>query len=353
MFNRRTLAQALVLVPLALSGTASRAESLPPVIRFGDVGFGFGTPFGEGTSAIADAKGFIADEFKGTPVKLEFNYFIGTGPAINEAISNKQLDFASYGAVPNVIGKASGLPTKVIVSYGGTNIFAAARSDLPIKSIADLKGARIAVQKATIIHWGLIRALEENGLSQKDVTLVDLKNADQLAALAAKSVDAVFGANFLLPLREKGLANIVYRSKDLGPKGQGFGAFLVTDDFARTYPDATARVVRGYLRAAEWLSKDENREEAFQIWSRTGTPPALYRDTFEGQSLKDAYNPLLDEFFLDRYRSVVAFNKDQKLIRRDVDLAEFVDRSFVDRALKDLHFERTWPSRRADGAATN
>jgi sulfonate transport system substrate-binding protein len=86
--------------------SAALAEELPAKIRFGDVGFGFGQPFGLGTQAVADAKGFIAAEFKDTPVKLEFSYFVNTGPAINEAIANSQLDFASYGAVPNVIGRA-------------------------------------------------------------------------------------------------------------------------------------------------------------------------------------------------------------------------------------------------------
>ena len=75
--------------------------------------------------AIADAKGFIADEFKGVPTQVEFTYFVNTGPAINEALANKQLDFASYGAVPNTIGRANGLPTRILASYGGTTIFAA------------------------------------------------------------------------------------------------------------------------------------------------------------------------------------------------------------------------------------
>src|SRR5690606_15917182 len=117
-----------------------------------------------------------------------------TGPAINEALSNGQLDFASYGAVPNTIGKANGLDTVLIASYGGTTIFGAARPDLDIKSIADLKGKRVAIQKATIIHWALIQALKNAGLTESDVTIIDMKNADQLAAIAAKSVDAVFGA---------------------------------------------------------------------------------------------------------------------------------------------------------------
>ena len=64
--------------------------------------------------AIAQVKGFVADEFKDAPVKLEWTYFTGTGPAVNEAIANGRLDFAQYGALPNVVGRANGLPTHII-----------------------------------------------------------------------------------------------------------------------------------------------------------------------------------------------------------------------------------------------
>ncbi|WP_113273418.1 ABC transporter substrate-binding protein [Agrobacterium cavarae] len=350
---RRLLSTLLLAATVALGGATANAEDAPSTIRFGDVGFGFGTPFGVGLQAIADAKGFIADEFKGTPTKVEFTYFTGTGPAINEALSNGQLDFASYGAVPNIIGKANGLDTVILASYGGTTIFGAARPDLDIKSIADLKGKRVAIQKATIIHWGLITALKNAGLSEKDITIVDLKNADQLAAIAAKSVDAVFGADFLLPLEDKGVAKIFYKSSDAGASGDGFGAFLVTDKFRKAYPEATQKVVTGFVKAAQWLADDKNRDEAFKIWSRAGSPIEVISKSNAGSLLGQKYNPRLDDFFTSRYQSGIAFDREQKLIRRDVDLDAWVDRTYVDNAVRSLKLEKLWPDRSATGALQN
>jgi sulfonate transport system substrate-binding protein len=350
---RRLLSTLLLAATVALGAAAAKAEDAPATIRFGDVGFGFGTPFGVGLQAIADAKGFIADEFKGTPTKVEFTYFTGTGPAINEALSNGQLDFASYGAVPNIIGKANGLDTVILASYGGTTIFGAARPDLDIKSIADLKGKKVAIQKATIIHWGLITALKNAGVSEKDITIVDLKNADQLAAIAAKSVDAVFGADFLLPLEAKGVAKIFYKSSETGASGDGFGAFLVTDKFRKAYPEATQKVVTGFVKAAQWLADDKNRDEAFKIWSRAGSPIEVIAKSNAGSSLGQKYNPRLDDFFTSRYRSGIAFDREQKLIRRDVDLDAWVDRTYVDNAVKSLKLETLWPDRSATGALQN
>lgn len=350
MITRKTFNALLLAAAVGTLPFTAQAENLPEKIRIGDVGFGFGQPFGRGLTAIADAKGFIAEEFKDTPVKLEFTYFVNTGPAINEALANKQLDFASYGAVPNVIGKANGLPTRIILSYGGTTIFAGARSELPINSVKDLKGRKIAVQKATIIHWSLITSLRQAGLTEKDVTLVDLKNADQLAAISAGSVDAIYGASFFLPLRDKGVVKVIYNSNEQGAKATGFGAVVVDDSFQKAYPDATRRITRGLLKAAAWLADDKNREEAFTIWQRTGVTNAVLQEEFKGTSLRDQFNPLLDGFFQAQYKDVIAFDKEQKLIRKDVDLQEWIEPKYLNAALKELKLENTWPQRSADGS---
>lgn len=351
MITRRGLSAIGIAALIAVASGQAVAQDFPDKIRIGDVGFGFGQPFGRGLIAIADAKGFIADEFKDKPVKLEFNYFVNTGPAINEAIANQQLDFASYGAVPNTIGKANGLPTRILAAYGATTIFAGVRSELPINAVKELKGRKIAVQKATIIHWSLINSLKQAGLTERDVTIVDLKNPDQLAAITANSVDAIYGPSFFLPLQDKGIVRVIYNTNEQGPKATGFGAFLGTEPFLKKYPEATERVVRGVVRAAHWLSDENNREEAYAIWARTGVPLDVLRFEFKNVSLKDAFSPLTDKFFASQYRDVIAFNREQKLIRSDVDFEKWQEPRYLAAALKSLNLESHWSERNADGVA--
>jgi sulfonate transport system substrate-binding protein len=349
--SRRSLTAAALLL---FAGTISAsAETLPEKIRFGAFGSGFGQPYGVAILAIAQGKDFIADEFKDTPVKLEFNYLAGTGPAVNEAIANGQLDFAQYGFLPNIIGRANGLKTHVLMNYGNTTIFGAARAGVPIHSIKDLKGKKVTFQKGTILHWAFLKALEANGLTQKDVTVIDLKTADQLAALAAGSVDASFGSSSILSLRDKGLVNIFYTSKEAGPKAAGFGGILATEAFETKYPEATQRVLRGLLRAAEWISKDENRDEAFQIWAKSGTPYSALKEEFDGAPLKQNFNPLIDDFLLEQFRDGVQFSRDERLIRNDIDVKAWLDPRPLDAALKSLKLETWWPRRTASGTPTN
>lgn len=344
----KLLAAAAVLA--ASFGTAS-AENQPAAIRFGGFGQGFGQPYGVAVLAIAQGKGFIDEEFKNTPTKITYEYFTGTGPAINEAIANSRLDFAQYGALPNIIGKAAGLPTRIVASYGETAVFGIARADLPISGFKDLVGKRVAVAKGTILHWALLKALEGNGLTLRDITLVDLKTADQLAALAAKSIDAVVGTSTHLVLRDNGIGKVFYASRELGPKASGFGAITVTEQFEAQYPEATQKVVRGLVRAAHWLGDEQNREEALRIWSKSGVRYESLKSEFEGFPLKTAFDPRIDEFYVSQYRGGIEFTKEQKLIRAGIDADKWFAPKYVEQALSDLKLEKFWAKRTVDGVS--
>jgi sulfonate transport system substrate-binding protein len=347
MMRIRHTLLAIAIAAIGASGAA--AADLPSVIRFAGVGSGFGLPFGQGVFAVAQVKGIVESEFADTGVKLDWSYFTGTGPAINEALANGQADFAQYGSIPNIIGYANGLPTRILMSYGGTNIFAVARKDLPIESIKDLRGSKIAVQKATIIHWALLKALAANGLTERDVTIVDLKNPDTFAALAAGSVDAAFGASYILPLRDQGIVKVIYATKDGAPQATGFGAIVVTDAFQLKYPEATQRVVDGLVKAAQFIGRDENREEVLRIWAKSGVPYGIVTEDFSGRSLRDQTNPLTDDFYLAQYRDAISFEKQQKLIRKDVDLAAWLEPRYLATALDRLDLKKFWAHRSADG----
>ena len=62
--------------------------------------------------------------------------------------------------------------------------------DSPIKTVADLKGKKIALNKGSNVHYLLVRALEKAGLKYADVELVFLPPADGRAAFEKGAVDA-------------------------------------------------------------------------------------------------------------------------------------------------------------------
>lgn len=345
----KLLKVAALLAALGAAIAPAKAEDLPNTIRFGGFGQGFGQPYGAALLAVAQVKGFIAEEFKDKPVKFTYEYFTGTGPAINEAIANKQLDFAQYGALPNIIGKAAGLPTRIIASYGLTTVFGIAREGVAISSVKDLRGKKVAVAKGTILHWALLKALDSNGLSLRDITLIDLKSADQTAALSAGTVDAVIGTSTQLTLVDKGIAKVFYSSKNFGLKTAGFGAITVTEQFEQKYPESTQRVARALVKAAEWLAQDSNHEEAFQVWIKSGVAYDSLVKEFQGVSWKDAFNPRIDAFLVNQYRDATAFTREQKLIRADIDLSKWFAPEYVERAIAEQKLTGFWKDRNAGG----
>ncbi len=95
-----------------------------------------------GSSPSRSSRSFVQDAFKDQPVKLQWDYFSGTGPAINEAFANQQLDFAQYGGLPSVIARANGVAMRRSSCRAAavTNLYGVARTGLPIQSVKDLKG---------------------------------------------------------------------------------------------------------------------------------------------------------------------------------------------------------------------
>jgi sulfonate transport system substrate-binding protein len=110
-------------------------------------------------------------------------------------------------------------------------------------------------------------------------------------------------------------------------------------------------VVSAFLKAAAWLSDDKNREEAVQLWSKSGVDAAILREDFGGPPMREQFDPRLDAFTLWQYRDTVAFAEEEHLIRTEFEPAQWFDPQFQDAGLKELGLEALWPDRSA--AATN
>jgi len=150
----------LILLSLLACGHASYAESLK-TIRIGSPDLTAGQKHaGGGVVDVLYNKKLLEQELAKNNVKVEWHFFKGAGPAINEALANNQLDFAFLGDLPPIIGKANGLDTQLLVptARGITN-YLAVRSDLSIKNFAELKGKRVGLLRGTADELSFVSAL--------------------------------------------------------------------------------------------------------------------------------------------------------------------------------------------------
>ncbi|KAF0219083.1 MAG: NitT/TauT family transport system substrate-binding [Geobacteraceae bacterium] len=352
-----SLLAAVLLVGVAGSGTLFAQENNPRVIRIGSAyGGGYGKPYSTGTIGIVHARGLLEKEFEKDGIKIDWYFFKGAGPATNEAIANNTLDFAYEGDFPSIVGKAGGLKTRIIAAGSvRTDVFILVPNDSQIKSIKDLKGRKVGIFKGINSNLTFSRLLEANGLVEKDLRLYNFGTAEIEAALASKDIEAGVGG---LRTRDLGLTKVLFSTtpaiKAIDPQKvpddwKTAGQLLVIDDFAKKYPDIVKRVVKVYVEAAKWGSEDKNRSELFKLWSQNGTPYSLLKEQYGGKSGKHITTPLLDEFFVNHYRNGVAYSKENKYIRKPFDVDQWIDRSYLDAALKELKLEKYWPQYDAQG----
>ncbi len=131
----------------------------------------------------------VEQRLPGTPVQwIEFP----AGPQLLEALSVGSVDFGSVGDSPPVFAQAAGKdihyvgaePTKPDTSA------LLVRDGSPLKTIADLKGRRIALQKGSSAHYLLVQVVRKAGLQWSDIQPVYLAPADARAAFERGAVDA-------------------------------------------------------------------------------------------------------------------------------------------------------------------
>jgi sulfonate transport system substrate-binding protein len=347
----------ILLVGIFLTGYAGVAPALadpnkPKEIRIGCSGQGYGTPFSTYLIGIVLAKGLLEKEFEPDGIKITWTVFAGAGPAINEAFANDLLDVAAYGDFPAIIAHAGGVKNHLLsTSYKRVSSYIAVPIDSSAKSIRDLKGKKIAIAKGTASQLVFNNLIKSLGLKEKDFDLINLSGLDGDNALAGAQVDAFFSSQDLLKLRNQGLARIIWSAKDDGVPDdwKTFGQLVVIDKFAKQYPEIVQRIVNLYVKTAYWASLPENRDEVLRILAMGGTPQAFYKEDLEGRQIKDIIEPLLDPFSVQHYKNAVAFSKERNFIHRTFDVDEWVDTSYLNKALKAQGLENYWPQHDVDG----
>lgn len=165
-------------------------------------------------------------------------------------MNSRSLDFGSTAGAAALIGKANGNPIKSVYVYSRPEwaaLVTTANSD--IRSVADLKGKRVAATRGTDPFIFLLRALDQNGLSEQDIELVPLQHADGKTALETGDVDAWAGLDPIMATTElESGSRLFFRE----PNFNSFGVLNAREAFAEQYPDYVERVLEVYERGRQW-----------------------------------------------------------------------------------------------------
>lgn len=137
------------------------------------------------------------------------------------------------------------------------------RADSPLRSVADLKGKRVAFAKAAGVHYLLIALLEKHGLRFKDIEPAYLTPADGRAAFERGAVDAwVTWDPFLAAVDQKSSpVRILADGKGVAEYRR---YYLSTQRYLKEAPDVLAAVYAELVTTGQWV-KQHPREAAAQL----------------------------------------------------------------------------------------
>jgi sulfonate transport system substrate-binding protein len=346
-----------LLAAVAVFGLTAGLDSAaaePLTIRFGYPGVGADNrQFAAGDIvAVAHAGHYLDDEFAKDPdIKIEWTFFRGAGPALNESLASGHLDFAAgLGDLPAIVGRSNGLQTRYLLTDKVRDtIYLAVRPESGINKLEDLVGHRLSQFKGTNLQLAADRVLAAHGLSERNAKFINLDTGGALAALTTGNIDGTFGSVELLTLRDRGIAKIAYSTKAEASTFGRHSAVYVTDAFEKAHPDIVQRVVNVFVKAARYAADEANRKAVFDVWANSGFPAQVFAEDFSDERLANRLTPLIDPYVVSRYKELAARVREYGLTRKDIDVESWFEPKYLDAALKAQRLETFWPRFDADG----
>jgi NitT/TauT family transport system substrate-binding protein len=190
----------------------------------------------------------------GAPEKqgLKFEEFaVPSGNLTMQQMVGRQVDLGTYAGPSFVIGHArGGLVAIAQIEEVGKTVRIMARKELGIKRVADLRGKKVADQVGSSISNVFVDTIApKHGLKKGDWQEVRMNVNDMVAAMAAKTVDAMINVEPYNAIAEaEGLATTVMDYWDVDRMPVFMAA---TPDFVQAHPDETVRYLKAWLAVAD------------------------------------------------------------------------------------------------------
>ncbi|RQS74422.1 sulfonate ABC transporter substrate-binding protein [Burkholderia sp. Bp8963] len=255
---------ALALGPLAgRAARAAQAEGSGTRLRIGFQKYG--------NFVVLKARGTLEKRLASQGVSVQWLEF-PAGPQLLEGLNAGAIDVGTVGETPPIFAQAAGVDFVYIgneppAPHGEAIVVL---PDSPIRSVAQLRGKKVALNKGSNVHYLLVKALQHAGLAYTDIQPIYLTPADARAAFVQRNVDAwVIWDPYLAAAQRQLDARVIADGDGLVRNTQYYLA-------ARKYATAQPQVLRALL----------DEVDAVDRWGRDHVPevaallsPAVGLDT--------------------------------------------------------------------------
>jgi sulfonate transport system substrate-binding protein len=312
-FIKRLIASAML--SLSIVGlTIGAGYSQDKVVRIGFQKYG--------KLVLLKSKGTLEPKLKALGYSVTWTEF-QFGPPLLEAINVGAIDFGNTGETPPVFAQAAGAPIRYVAyeppAQKGEAILV--QKDSLLKSVADLKGKKIAVAKGSNAHYLLVKALEKAGIKYEDITPAYLAPADARAAFETGAVDAWSIWDPYQSAAETTLgARTLTDATGLVPNTQ---FYLSSQTFIETEPKVLGILLES-LREIDTWAKADPHAVAEQLSPSVGLPVPVLEIALKRQSYGIK---LIDAQVLVEQQKLADTLYQLKLIPREVRVSDIARKS--------------------------
>jgi len=274
---------------------------------------------------LAKSKNYYNNEVK----MVEF----GSASEVLRAYKNGAIELAALTLDEVLLLRSQGFDPVVLaildISQGGDVIIA----KKGISSMQELKGKLLGFEYTALGSYIVSRALEINGMTHNDLTLVPLEFSEHERAFEKGEVDAVVTfepvKSYLL---EKGGIEI-FTSKEL--PGEIIDVLVVSKSLIEKRKDELQEILIGWKKAQEYLINNP-LQAAIEISTRYKFTPKEFLNSLDGLELPTVQEslPIFKESLPNVIKQLQKVMISKKLISKEVDTTDLVDSSFIEDIVK-------------------
>jgi sulfonate transport system substrate-binding protein len=215
-----------------------------------------------GTLTLLKARGDLEKRLAPQGITVKWAEF-PAGPQLLEGLNVGSIDFGTVGEAPPIFAQAAGADLVYVANQPPAP--AAEALIVPkgstLRSVAELKGKKIALNKGSNVHFLLVKLLEKSGLKYSDVQTVFLPPADARAAFERGAVDAwVIWDPFLAAAEQQIGARVLADGRGVVANHQ---FYLAARPYADKHPEVIQAIVEELAKLDRWA--DGKPKEVAQL----------------------------------------------------------------------------------------
>ena len=325
--RRRQLIGGALSLPLAGMGMARAAPAAPKPLQVGGLPVTCNLTLPIACKAKAAADGRPDAPF----TAFEYNKFSGW-PEIKESLMTGRIQ-AAYMLAPLVMDQTDWrIPLKIVSLGHRSGAVIMVRTDSPYRKFADLRGKSIAIPSRFAVDYLFLRKmLAREGMSPKDIEVIEMAPPDMPAALYAKAVDGYCtGEPFGAAAQRAGYARPLSMTRN---EWRNYICCVLTvrEELIQSNRPLVQELVNYVQAAGNWLDASPvNRGKAAAIAANRkffNQDPNIIKFVMDNPTDRVTYGDL--RMLRPEFDELMQLSVEAGTLKRPVRYEQYVDDSFV------------------------